>query len=543
MIEFKLKEFEFDKIYKDGYIEFVPLYFTDKKNNKYPSNIYKLLTDTQMKSLNPVLEEQFTVLLNDNCKLLFKIKTNIETRYYVAVSNTYYFNHDNGLVRVIISNIRNVTKNEYNQIKNYSYFLNQKPKIFINCFDIDIKKLLDINNRLIITLKNKDNTLKYLQNGDISIRSTISNHIYHYKIDYYKISKNKETVHIKLLKSNRLVKKDYLYTKYYIFDTEKSYKFSHEAFSALFVNINDMDKNIKLKITNKYELYVLNKAIKEGKIKYIFNDLGEKRKINTIEVINNKDYTIYNIAFYKEKMKNQPIKEYLKDKKVERVSNYEEQLSNTTVKYFDIPYRKEYEAFQIENHELTLNDSKEKIEKRKQLIIVDELQIIDSSNNHVTRNHKVINQKFYIKIKTSQYDSGYILIEYNGHYCNKCKNYFDFKQSFILQLRNQDVPIHKIESRLIDDNGKRISVDKLRFELYNKESDLHSYGYKVGHSGISKLKRQKILDKLIFDKILSVSEIKDTLNRNISTFKGNKRYEKSVTDWKDDLDYINKKYY
>ena len=538
MIEFKLQSEEFQKVQTKHYFIFVPSCFEDKDNEHYPSNIYSVLSKKEM--VKPSLEEQFEELFSKNSKIGFQVQFAQKKCYYIAkVINSDYI-YETGKVRVYLGEIDNFEKSQYNHIKDYAYFYERKNKIDLRYFSVDIDKLIDINRRLVMKIKYSQQILDYIKKGSIYLRSNISKHIYSYKISSYKISSDQKIIEVFLLKSNRLMKKDYIHLKKInSVIAEGIYKSLNTGRSVLILDVDEIGTSLQLKIKNTEYINILNKAVQNGMIKFVFNKTNDIRRVDSIQIKKNKDYTDYYLKFYEKNFDNQTAKEYLKDKRKVKDITYNEINFNTTVKYYEIPNKNENTNYQ-QKEDTSLE---KKVISKQNIPIIEELQIIDSSNNHVTRNHKVTNQKFYIKIKTSRYDSGNILIEYNGHYCNKCKNYFDFKQSFILQLRNQDVPIHKIESRLIDDNGKRISVDKLRFELYNKESDLHSYGYKVGHSGISKLKRQKILDKLIYDKVLSVSEIKDTLNRNISTFKGNKKYEESVTDWKNDLDYINKKYY
>ena len=170
------------------------------------------------------------------------------------------------------------------------------------------------------------------------------------------------------------------------------------------------------------------------------------------------------------------------------------------------------------------------------------LQLIDSSNNHVTRQHIIKNMVVRIAYKTKI--GTYKLFKYICHYCVDCGVYFDFYNSFLEQLNEKGINIYNLILKI--SKTTNISSDndtvlyKIPFVTFNNESLLHSFGYKVGFSGISEKKRHKLLKSLYEQKVMSIAEMKSTINRDISLFIGREGYEMAINDWQNDLSFLNK---
>lgn len=166
------------------------------------------------------------------------------------------------------------------------------------------------------------------------------------------------------------------------------------------------------------------------------------------------------------------------------------------------------------------------------------LQLIDSSNNHVTKRHSIKNK--IIKI-TFRKDSKYGLLLYKCHYCSDCDQYFDFYNSFKEQLDKFGINQKDVCCRLISSIGNYDfeEISALRFDGYNKESLLHSFGYKVGYSGLNEKERHKIIDQLLKKGVMSISEMKATINHDLNLFSSREEYKLALKEWNDDLDYLN----
>lgn len=80
------------------------------------------------------------------------------------------------------------------------------------------------------------------------------------------------------------------------------------------------------------------------------------------------------------------------------------------------------------------------------------------------------------------------------------------------------------------------------FENYdglNQYSRLKLYGYRVGRTGLDSSSRRAILDYVIKHKILSIFDICNHLQFQISLREGmNKDYSEAIYDWKTDIEYV-----
>ncbi len=77
-----------------------------------------------------------------------------------------------------------------------------------------------------------------------------------------------------------------------------------------------------------------------------------------------------------------------------------------------------------------------------------------------------------------------------------------------------------------------------KFDDFNAESILHSLGYRVGKSGLSKFERQRLLKKIIDEGYLTKQDIIETLERNISLFQNRSNFVQSIKDWKEDIYFV-----
>lgn len=85
---------------------------------------------------------------------------------------------------------------------------------------------------------------------------------------------------------------------------------------------------------------------------------------------------------------------------------------------------------------------------------------------------------------------------------------------------------------------KIVNNSESKFEGFNPESYLHSLGYKVGKSGLSRNGRRNLLKKAIESGRINKYDVIATLERNISMFHNRNNMQQSISDWTDDLYYV-----
>lgn len=86
--------------------------------------------------------------------------------------------------------------------------------------------------------------------------------------------------------------------------------------------------------------------------------------------------------------------------------------------------------------------------------------------------------------------------------------------------------------------AKIVNNAESKFEGFNPESYLHSLGYKVGKSGLSRNGRRNLLKKAIESGCINKYDVIATLERNISMFHNRSNMQQSISDWTDDLYYV-----
>lgn len=530
---------EFNKIKKQGYIELFPIYLCDENGNRYPHNINKLISKNEIKKLTPIFDEKNNELLNRNCNVCFKIDTGKNVFYYVAKTGSANYEYSVGKAKILIENIKKVNKKEYKSFCGKEHLKQELKKVGIFYIKVNIEQLLIINKKLQIVIANSDDVIKHLEKGFLIIRSLLSGEYYHFEIASYDILSNKK-IKVVFAEPIRLIKQDYKYLKKATENNDvnkgKCYKTRHEGRGAVSVKIKHVFDKLTLRLNKTEVINMFNNDIRNGMIKFLFCQDGIKKRISSINIKCEKNYNEYTINFYGNSDEKQEISDYLQlVEKKEKLLIYgqDDEIVGT---YYRIANKKIKEKPTKKISRLTHNNE-------QNVYFIDELQIIDSNNNHVTKKHKVVHRTFNIRVRESKYELSSMLINYEGHYCQQCKKYFDFKNSFILQMNEKKIPITKIETRLVNDFGKKIAPDQIRFDFYNHESVLHSYGYKVGKTGKTTLERHSIIRKVIIENILSVSEVKFILSRNISQFKNNNRYTDSINAWKEDLKFIDDNFY
>lgn len=164
-----------------------------------------------------------------------------------------------------------------------------------------------------------------------------------------------------------------------------------------------------------------------------------------------------------------------------------------------------------------------------------QIQLIKNSYNHVTQRHRIddriINVIYYIPDE-KKFSAFKILF----HYCESCNMYFDFYDSFIAQIEKYKIRMCDIITSCLDDHYEKIKVD---FAIMNEHSLLNILGYHVGRNGLSTSVRQKLLSRLITEKVLSASEIKNHLEFLIRFHTKRKNMDYALSCWQEDILFVN----
>ena len=169
--------------------------------------------------------------------------------------------------------------------------------------------------------------------------------------------------------------------------------------------------------------------------------------------------------------------------------------------------------------------------------IVGKLEIIETVNSlNKHKNHKY-DKNGTIKKFIYKKDDYFNIIELHVFYCEKCKVYFDYLESYKNQIDKANIKISDLIVAHHDSIGKPFHFDS--HAEWSQESKLKKYGYAVGVSGKSSGEREKLLEFLIKHKIMTVDEIKKYLNQFISYNGKNKLMVNAKNDWIDDLNFLN----
>lgn len=167
---------------------------------------------------------------------------------------------------------------------------------------------------------------------------------------------------------------------------------------------------------------------------------------------------------------------------------------------------------------------------------INEIQLINSSNNHSSKHHEIENKVVTIAyyIPTLEKVSNF---EIALHYCKKCNKFFDFKNSFMFQLNNNGIQAHNLFATIVDENNNPLIF---HHKELNKHSRLYFLGYSVGKEGKTTGARQKLLSTIIENKYMTAVQIKDHLEFLIRLHKNNPNQRDALRCWSDDIIYINK---
>lgn len=201
------------------------------------------------------------------------------------------------------------------------------------------------------------------------------------------------------------------------------------------------------------------------------------------------------------------------------------QALNTTYKVFEDKNRIKFTTVNLSSIEEAVNYGK----------TILKLQLINSSNNHVTALHSIENR--VVNIIYMLPNKKFQLIEYKCHFCKNCNMYFDFHNSFFRQINEHNLKLDRLYLEIL--NNKSDKEYQTQFDCLSGESILHSLGYRVGVNGLSTKQRRKLLKDVIEQDLLSISQMKFTINNAIKHAKNRPEYAVAVKEWQDDLNYIN----
>lgn len=129
------------------------------------------------------------------------------------------------------------------------------------------------------------------------------------------------------------------------------------------------------------------------------------------------------------------------------------------------------------------------------------------------------------------------IVEFVAHYYSRCKKYFDFEESFILQLQEHNLKANRFLTRFEDRLSNPIEFENDKLNEYSK---LRLFGYHVGANGLSNNARHELLNFLLTKGLMTAPEIKNMLQFYIR-FNGKKKIDmnESISDWKSDIKYVN----
>lgn len=125
-------------------------------------------------------------------------------------------------------------------------------------------------------------------------------------------------------------------------------------------------------------------------------------------------------------------------------------------------------------------------------------------------------------------------IKITAGYCPECKVFFILESTYA-HLKHKGIPLCRIIS---EDAYLKSKVSAGGMNLA-PESILMQYGYSVSQKeDLSDFQRQKILSILIDNKIMTKSSIISYLDFFILQKKKNPKYEKAISRWQDDREYV-----
>ena len=121
-----------------------------------------------------------------------------------------------------------------------------------------------------------------------------------------------------------------------------------------------------------------------------------------------------------------------------------------------------------------------------------------------------------------------------GAYCETCNKYFLLEGEYV-QLRENGIPMCKIVEMDFWTN----SGSENNFYHLNNESLLHLMGYNVNaQENLPVLQRRAILEMIVDEGILSLTEVRSHLRWLIRKNRNNKNCSAACVKWEEDCDYL-----
>ena len=157
-----------------------------------------------------------------------------------------------------------------------------------------------------------------------------------------------------------------------------------------------------------------------------------------------------------------------------------------------------------------------KQENRKKLYIFTNLSLTSCNS----QKHKVIEASVPLLSKIEHH-----YIDVPVHKCLTCKRTFISEEMWKLYMK------HGIEHAYY-------AQEETDYDVFRKESQLHSLGYRVGANGMDVYERQLFLMGVLNKKQMTLFEIERDITNAINIHQNNSRMYDSVSDWKDDLKFL-----
>ena len=146
--------------------------------------------------------------------------------------------------------------------------------------------------------------------------------------------------------------------------------------------------------------------------------------------------------------------------------------------------------------------------------------------------HHLIDIKCRIKVMTYQGTIDTYIIP--GAYCETCNRYFILENDF-QQLRNKGVLLCKI----VEKEFWLTQSKETQFDNLNNESLLHLMGYNVNSKiALSQNQRWGILELLVDEHIMTVTEIRSHLQWLIRRTTNNRNFDDARQKWQNDIDHM-----
>lgn len=298
------------------------------------------------------------------------------------------------------------------------------------------------------------------------------------------------------------------------------------------VSVNNDNYHFNYKDLNKLYSIRTSKTIDLGNsipkdVIYELSKLSDQKKI----FVNNMSMNCYELRFVSMLSPSKFNVEIMTDNLDKVLKHHNNISTSNSKKDLDRPDNLKHKPF-IQKSNRYVNTFMKIVEQHD---VVENIQLINSSNNHSTIGHEVIDKVAtfaYFDSSRGQYSTFKMVL----HYCEKCHRYFELKSSFEFQIKSIGLQLSDVLTGYYNDY--MIPITFKHFGL-NEKSLLGKYGYSVKKEGPSKYERQKIIRYILENHIMSKSEIKTFLDYLIS-FNGKKsNMDNAISKWQNDISYIN----